>query len=109
MANRFISLVVLLVFLAPTALAQQIYKWKDGKGRWHFSNAPPSGTTVEKVMEGRSVPKAVPARFLNQNPLCHLRQLAKAKQKISLKPPPDNHRVFPVTNHLASGCCLFHL
>ncbi len=68
MANRFISLVVFLVFLAPAALAQQIYKWKDEMGRWHFSNAPAAGITVEKVMEGRSVPKAVPARSSNQKP-----------------------------------------
>ena len=68
MANGLISFFVLLVFLAPASLAQQIYKWKDEKGRWHFSNAPPAGITVEKVMEGRSVPKAVPARSPNQKP-----------------------------------------
>jgi membrane-associated protease RseP (regulator of RpoE activity) len=66
MANRFISLVVFLVILAPAAMGQQIYKWKDEKGRWHFSNAPPAGITVKKVMEGSSVPKAVPARSSNQ-------------------------------------------
>jgi len=49
MAIRLLSVVVLLVLFASTASAQQIYKWKDGKGQWHFSNTPPSDVETNKV------------------------------------------------------------
>ena len=90
MANRFISLVVFLVFFAPAALAQQIYKWKDEEGHWHFSNAPPAGTTVKKVMEGGSVPKAVPARSPNQKPTLSPPAVGRSKAKDIPETPAGN-------------------
>jgi hypothetical protein len=42
-------LVVLAVLFSHLALAQQIYKWKDEKGRWHYSDFLPSGVTAEKL------------------------------------------------------------
>ncbi|MFQ5540557.1 MAG: DUF4124 domain-containing protein, partial [Candidatus Binatia bacterium] len=66
MANWFISLFVFLVFFVPAALAQQIYKWKDEKGRSHFSHFPPTGVAAEKIMGSSSTPKASPANPPNQ-------------------------------------------
>ena len=40
---------VLAVLFAQNALAQQIYKWKDEKGLWHYSDFLPSGVTAEKM------------------------------------------------------------
>ena len=66
MAHWFTSLFVFMVLVAPAALAQQIYKWKDEKGRSHFSQTPPSGVGAEKIMEGSSIPKASPVNPPNQ-------------------------------------------
>jgi Domain of unknown function (DUF4124) len=44
-----IFLVVLAVLSAQLALAQQIYKWADGKGQWHYSDFLPSGVRGEKL------------------------------------------------------------
>jgi hypothetical protein len=66
MANWFISLFAFLAFFAPAALAQQIYKWKDEKGRSHFSHVPPTGVAAEKIMGGSSTPKASPVNPPNQ-------------------------------------------
>ena len=49
MNSRFTSVLVLLVLFIPVALAQQIYKWKDKKGQWHFSDHPPAEVRAEKV------------------------------------------------------------
>lgn len=38
-------LVLLPVLCASVASAQDIYKWKDDKGQWHFSQTPPTGAT----------------------------------------------------------------
>ena len=66
MAHWFTSLFVFMVLVAHPALAQQIYKWKDEKGRSHFSQTPPSGVGAEKIIEGSSTPKASPANPPNQ-------------------------------------------
>ena len=49
MASRFTSVLVWLVVFSPIAFAQQIYKWKDYKGQWHFSDHPPAEVRAEKV------------------------------------------------------------
>lgn len=61
MAIRFLSVVVLIVLFIPTASAQQIFKWKDEKGKWHFSDTPPPGVTAEKVRGLDISPKSSPA------------------------------------------------
>jgi len=66
MAQWITSLSVFMVLVAPAALAQQIYKWKDEKGRSHFSQTPPSGVGAEKIMEGSSTLKASPVNPPNQ-------------------------------------------
>ena len=49
MAIRYLSLVMILILLAPVALAQQIYIWKDEKGRWQYSNYQPPGVSVTET------------------------------------------------------------
>lgn len=61
MAIRLLSAVVMLVLFAFTASAQQIFKWKDKKGQWHFSDTPPPGVTAEKVKGLDISPKSSPA------------------------------------------------
>jgi hypothetical protein len=33
-------LIFFFLMLANTAFSQDVYKWQDGQGRWHISNAP---------------------------------------------------------------------
>jgi len=52
--SRFVrsgSVPILICMLAaPLAFAQQMYKWKDEKGVWHFSeNPPPDGSKADKI------------------------------------------------------------
>jgi flagellar motility protein MotE (MotC chaperone) len=61
MAIRLLSVIVLIVLFAFTASAQQIFKWKDNKGQWHFSDTPPPGITAEKVKGLDISPKSSPA------------------------------------------------
>jgi len=65
MANRYLSLVLLLILFTPVAFAQQIYKWKDENGQWHFSNTPapegekkilPTGLLPPKEKEEEKLP-----------------------------------------------------
>ena len=47
MSCRALALIVCMI-CAGTAAAQDIYKWKDDKGQWQFSQTPPKGG-VEKL------------------------------------------------------------
>ncbi len=49
MSARSTSILVLLVLFSSIGFAQQIYKWKDNKGQWHFSDYPPAEVRAEKV------------------------------------------------------------
>lgn len=40
---------ILSLLLASFLNAQTIYKWKDEKGQWHFSQTPPAGAKAEPV------------------------------------------------------------
>ena len=51
MQKQLLFLVLAVLFAQP-ALAQQIYKWKDEKGLWHYSDFLPSGVTAEKLETG---------------------------------------------------------
>ena len=50
--SKQLLLIVLAAFFTQLAWAQQIYKWKDEKGQWHYSDFFPSGVTAEKVERG---------------------------------------------------------
>ncbi len=49
MTIRYLSLVMILILLAPVALAQQIYIWKDENGQWQYSNYQPPGVSVTET------------------------------------------------------------
>ncbi len=49
MDSKFLSVLVLLSLFSSVAPAQQIYKWKDNTGQWHFSDHPPAEVRAEKV------------------------------------------------------------
>src|SRR5262247_1510473 len=51
--------VVLAVLFAQSASAQQIYKWKDEKGQWHYSDFLPNGVTAEKLEIGHTTQEPV--------------------------------------------------
>ncbi len=68
MTIRLFSVVVLVVFFAPTASAQQIFKWKDKKGQWHFSDTAPPGVSAEKVRGLDISPKSSPATSSYEKP-----------------------------------------
>lgn len=58
-------LVAGLLFVACTSvLAEQVYRWKDESGKWHFSDVPPKGVNAEAVkfsnMSVVSMPKPAP-------------------------------------------------
>ena len=61
MAAKFLSVLVSLVLTSSIAWAQQIYKWKDKKGQWHFADTAPQGVTAEKVRGLDISPKSSPA------------------------------------------------
>ena len=56
--------VVVAVLSTQLALAQQIYKRKDEKGQWHYSDFLPSGVTAEK-METVDIPQSVSQPFVS--------------------------------------------
>jgi hypothetical protein len=45
MVNWSLSIVLILVFSDHAALAEPIYKWKENKGQWHFSDVLSTGVT----------------------------------------------------------------
>ena len=96
MAIRLLSIVVLLVLFASTALAQQIYKWRDKKGRWHFSDSPPPGTTVQKVKGTKAAPQSSPATSPyakpSESPAAGSRSKEEAVSKLPGAPPSDVSR-----------------
>ena len=61
MDSKFLSVLVLLSLFSSVAPAQQIYKWKDNKGQWHFADTAPPGVTAEKVRGLDISPKSSPA------------------------------------------------
>ncbi|MBI2380878.1 MAG: DUF4124 domain-containing protein [Gammaproteobacteria bacterium] len=42
------AVVAALVFTA-SALGQNLYRWRDAQGQWHFADAPPSGQPAEAI------------------------------------------------------------
>ena len=50
-SKQFLFIVLAFLF-ADLAFAQDIYKWKDKKGQWHYSDLLPPGVTAEKLEIG---------------------------------------------------------
>lgn len=60
MLIRSLLFAVPTILFAHIALAQQIYKWQDEKGQWHYSHVPPAGVKAEKVETGDAAQKPDP-------------------------------------------------
>ncbi|MDN6856024.1 DUF4124 domain-containing protein [Pseudomonas sp. CAN2814] len=56
--RRTIFLGSLLLALAPTVMAAQVYKWVDAQGITHFGAQPPEGTSADTVNTSTAQPKA---------------------------------------------------
>ena len=65
---RFFIFGALLVSIVSAANAQQVYKWKDQKGQWHFSNTPHSGSKAEKVKSLDLRPRTIPPSSQGTSP-----------------------------------------
>ncbi len=55
--RRTIFLGSLLLALAPTVMAAQVYKWVDAQGITHFGAQPPEGTDAATVNTNTAPPK----------------------------------------------------
>lgn len=54
--NIRFALLLVVVFVCGSALAEdQIFKWKDAQGVWHYSSNAPEGVNAEKVSIRHSV------------------------------------------------------
>ncbi len=49
MKNAVALVAVLLFFVSTLVSAEQVYRWKDSSGKWHFSGVPPDGVGAEPV------------------------------------------------------------
>lgn len=49
MAKRCLFLLLLVFLFSPVALAQQFYRWRDGKGQWNFSDNRPVEVMADNV------------------------------------------------------------
>jgi hypothetical protein len=53
-----LAVLMLTLFVAIPALAQDIYKWKDEKGQWHFSQTPPAAAVRDaSTIKDNSLPE----------------------------------------------------
>ncbi len=97
MAIRLLSVVVLLVLFAFTASAQQIYRWRDKKGQWHFSDTPPPGVTAKKVKGLDISPKSSPATSPYSKPSISSPAGSGSKEKTLSKLPTERTSDTPQT------------
>jgi hypothetical protein len=51
-------LLALIASTAPCAIAQDIYKWVDEKGKTHFGDRPPAGAAQTQAITIRDIPEA---------------------------------------------------
>lgn len=100
MADRLLALIVLLVLSTPVALAQKIYKWKDEKGQWYFSDTPLPGVTLEKTKQVETRQKLVPAESEHPAPASDTDD--ESMRKI-VSSPPDEHTSDVPPSESASG------
>ncbi|GGO86671.1 hypothetical protein GCM10011348_38030 [Marinobacterium nitratireducens] len=61
-----VTLVAMLLLVCGTLVsAEQVYRWKDASGKWHFSDVPPDGVGAEPVkfsnMSVVKMPRPAPA------------------------------------------------
>jgi len=74
-----------IFLLSSPALAQTIYKWKDEKGNWRFSDTAPSTT---QGVEQRTLPRSMPEQ-LPKEELCGPFKIGETRTFKAFKPSPD--------------------
>lgn len=77
--------ILLLAFLPSSLSAQTIYKWKDEKGNWRFSDTPPPEA---KRVEQRSMPQSLPYEMPKDEP-CSVFKVGETRTFKAFKPSPD--------------------
>jgi len=78
--RRTIFMGSLLLVLAPTVMAAQVYKWVDAQGITHFGAQPPEGSSAATVNTNSAPPKAS-SNFPPPAPKPTLPPTEDAKQK----------------------------
>lgn len=79
--------VLLIVLIAQSVSAQEIYKWKDDKGQWNFSQTPPKGSGEKTGFRSK------PLRLPRDTP-CTPFKIGEARQPISENPGVDSPVAF---------------
>jgi hypothetical protein len=92
MRKRLLFL-VLAALSTQLAWAQQIYKWKDEKGQWHYSDILPSGVVAEKLELGDTA-QGAPSQPSAPMP---------GEQKEAIQNSNHSNRVVPDADSLASA------
>ena len=87
-SRKIILVALLLVLIAPTALTQLIYKWRDKKGQWHFSDHPPAEVRAEKV-KGLNIGPIPPVPPQISEPPTSPEANKSKENPISVKQPVD--------------------
>lgn len=80
-----IALAILLVLFASILSAQTIYKWKDEKGQWHFSQTPPPNA---QGVEKRSMPMPMALELPKEAP-CSSFELGEIRRFKAYRPSDD--------------------
>ncbi len=83
--NKYLFLPLLLCLFASDAGTQQVYKWKDEKGQWRFSQTPPPNT---QGVEQRSMPQSLPYEMPKDEP-CSVFKVGEVRKPKAVRPSFD--------------------
>ena len=85
-------LAVVFLFLPMLAIAQDIYKWKDDKGQWNFSQTPPlekkadrAQTQPPEKQKNRDSPELVVRKKLTEPPAPPYIELYRTEHRVMEK------------------------
>lgn len=86
-----VLLLTISLFSSSSSIAQTIYKWKDEKGNWRFSDVPPTATPG---VEQRSMPQSKksgtsPPNPIADEPSCRVFKVGETRQFKEYTPSPD--------------------
>jgi hypothetical protein len=99
--------VVLPLLFTQASLGQQMYRWKDEKGQWVYSNFVPSGAAAEKMGTGDTAPQSplqlsLPATGESKKPAIKSDRpsqsasdpdsMASANRRLLVFPPADTRK-----------------
>ncbi|QRY79548.1 DUF4124 domain-containing protein [Pseudomonas sp. PDNC002] len=104
--RRTIFMGSLLLALAPTVMAAQVYKWVDAQGVTHFGAQPPEGSNADTVNTNTAQPKtpAAPPAQPSLPPSVDEKQKAiddKVKQEVAQQEAERSKQCNQLRNDLA--------